>query len=88
MQMRRLVRREKELLTRLSAEIFTTLAPEVSSATVRNLEAHKLAVRATVINERGRPVVALRLTAAGAEAAALSRAKAMRRRSEPGDAEE
>lgn len=73
MQMRRLLRRDKELLGTLNGDAFTEVPTGTPIAAPNNLVAHKLAVRARTVDKRGRSVLVLKLTQAGTEEkAALS----------------
>jgi len=70
MQMRRLKRRDKVLLTSLSAEQWREVPAGTEMSSIKNLEAHKLAISSRIMNERGRWVSIMKQTASGAETAA------------------
>lgn len=78
MQMRRLLRRDKELLGTLNGDAFTEVPAGTPITAPNNLVAHKLAVSARTVNKRGRSVLVLKLTPAGVEEKAALDSKRMK----------
>lgn len=84
MQMRRLLRRDKELLDCLSGDEFVEAPAGTEIASINNLVAHKLAVTAKTVNKRGRIVTALKLTEAGVTEKRAQESRRMKYRAKSG----